>query len=132
MNSKVSLNLIQKLPDMKIQLLFILPWLLLCSPDGALVAQQVTKVDNTTKAGTKGPQAGSNQTSVLGIDVSHFQGKIDRKKIKEVGIRFVYDKATQGSHYKYPGYSENRQGAHTSGLLHGSYHFYTSDQRGKE
>ncbi len=117
---------------MKIQLFCILPWLLLCIPDGALVAQQATKVDNTSKASTKGSPAGSNQAAVLGIDVSHFQGKIDWKKIKEVGIRFVYDKATQGIHYKDPEYSENKQGAHTFGLLHGSYHFYTSDQGGKE
>lgn len=69
---------------------------------------------------------------VLGIDVSHFQGKINWEDIKADNVTFAYDKATQGSGFKDPYYSKNKIGAHEVGLAHGSYHFYTSDADPKE
>lgn len=69
-------------------------------------------------------------TLILGIDVSHFQGDIDWKKIKDANIQFAYDKATQGNHYKDPEYDKNKTGARSAGLIHGSYHFFTSNQPG--
>jgi lysozyme len=69
-------------------------------------------------------------TLILGIDVSHFQGEIDWNKIKEAKIQFAYDKATQGNHYKDPEYDKNKSGARSAGLIHGSYHFFTSNQPG--
>ncbi|MDN3204816.1 glycoside hydrolase family 25 protein [Algoriphagus sediminis] len=67
-----------------------------------------------------------NQTR-LGIDVSHFQGDIDWNEIKEAGILFAYDKATQGETYVDPDYKENHIGAKNAGLVHGSYHFFMSN-----
>nr|MBI1232399.1 hypothetical protein [Cytophagales bacterium] len=69
-------------------------------------------------------------TVILGIDVSHFQGDIDWGKIKSANIKFAYDKATQGSRYKDPKYVQNKQGAQNVGLVHGSYHFFTSNDSG--
>ena len=36
---------------------------------------------------------------IKGIDISHYQGKINWKNIQEQGIRFVYMKATQGINF---------------------------------
>jgi lysozyme len=64
--------------------------------------------------------------------VSHFQGDIDWQKIKDAQVSFVYDKATQGSTYKDPKYLKNKAGAQAVSLLHGSYHFFTSNEDAKE
>jgi lysozyme len=69
---------------------------------------------------------------VLGIDVSHFQGKIDWKEVKDAGIHFVFDKATQGVNFLDPKYQDNILGAREAKLLHGSYHFYITKDDPKE
>ncbi len=63
---------------------------------------------------------------VLGIDVSHFQGKIDWQKIKDANIKYAYDKATQGMTYVDPEYKKNRMDAHSFDFTHGAYHFYVA------
>ncbi len=63
---------------------------------------------------------------VLGIDVSHFQGKIDWQKIKDANIKYAYDKATQGMTYVDPEYKNNRVDAHSFNFTHGAYHFYVA------
>lgn len=71
-------------------------------------------------------------SQVLGIDVSHFQGDVNWDEIKKAGIIFVYDKATEGETYIDPKYARNRLGAHEYDLLHGSYHFFESDDDPKK
>ena len=66
-------------------------------------------------------------TQILGIDVSHFQGDVNWKEVRDAKITFVYDKATEGDTFQDPNYTKNKEGAHHSNLAHGSYHFYTSD-----
>lgn len=73
-----------------------------------------------------------NPSQVLGIDVSHFQGDVNWDEIKKAGIIFVYDKATEGETYVDPKYARNRLGAHEYDLLHGSYHFFESDDDPKK
>ena len=41
--------------------------------------------------------AANNQ--LQGIDVSHYQGAVDWKKVKTAGIAFAYAKATEGNTY---------------------------------
>lgn len=62
---------------------------------------------------------------VMGIDVSHHQGKIDWNKLSDNNkIGFVYIKATEGSSYKDPMFLTNASKAKESGLLVGAYHFF--------
>jgi len=71
-----------------------------------------------------------NEQSIIGIDVSHHQKKINWKKIKkwrEHQIKFVYIKATEGSRgkgSKDPRYVENIVNAKKNGILVGSYHYF--------
>lgn len=65
---------------------------------------------------------------VLGIDVSHFQGEVEWKKIRKAGITFTYAKATQGENYHDPKFPANWKGAQKAGLYRGAYHFYMVGQ----
>ncbi|MEC0091931.1 glycoside hydrolase family 25 protein [Paenibacillus macquariensis] len=56
-----------------------------------------------------------------GIDVSHWQGVIDWKKVVTSGISFVFIKATQNSVDKK--FLDNVKGAKAAGLLVGAYHY---------
>lgn len=96
-------------------------------------AQQTSDLPRSQPSeANKADGSNSSQTPVLGIDISHFQGDVNWQKVQNANIAFVYDKATQGIHFTDPDYVENKKGAHAFSLLHGSYHFYTSDQGGKE
>ncbi len=86
--------------------------------DTALPKAKVTETKPVEPPKPQGP--------VLGIDVSHFQGDINWKEIKDAKLLFAYDKATQGEGYRDPDYAQNREGAHAVGLSHGAYHFYVA------
>jgi GH25 family lysozyme M1 (1,4-beta-N-acetylmuramidase) len=62
-----------------------------------------------------------------GIDVSHWQGEIDWRKVARAGKRFVFLKATDGHDFLDPTFSFNRNGARTNGLRVGAYHFARPD-----
>lgn len=65
--------------------------------------------------------------SVGGVDVSHYQGEIDWRQIREQGIDFAFIKATEGSSYVDERYEENRENAREAGLYIGAYHFFSFD-----
>ena len=70
------------------------------------------------------------ENSIIGIDISHHQGKIDWKKVKKWrnhDIKFVYIKATEGSFgdgSKDKRYKYNITEAKKNGILVGSYHYF--------
>lgn len=66
-----------------------------------------------------------------GIDISHYQGEIDWKKMEEQGIDFVFIKATEGSSYVDQRFEENWQKSGQTSLLTGAYHFFSFDSSGK-
>ncbi|MDX1957446.1 MAG: GH25 family lysozyme [Leptospiraceae bacterium] len=61
---------------------------------------------------------------IQGIDVSHYQGKINWKNIKPQGIRFVYMKATQGISFQDKRFHYNWQEAKKYKIPYGAYHFF--------
>ncbi|MFC5048480.1 GH25 family lysozyme [Aquimarina hainanensis] len=65
-----------------------------------------------------------NDAPILGIDISHYQGNINWKKIKKDGVSFCYAKATQGTSFVDPKFKTNQKQAKKIGLKHGSYHFF--------
>ncbi|KAJ4467246.1 glycoside hydrolase family 25 protein [Lentinula aciculospora] len=62
-----------------------------------------------------------------GIDVSHFQGTIDWTSVAANGISFVFIKATEGTTFLDPDFSDNYIGATDAGLIRGGYHFAHPD-----
>jgi lysozyme len=67
---------------------------------------------------------------VLGIDVSHHQGKIDWKRVAKDGIQYAWIKATEGSDYRDPLWQRNAFMAQDAGLRVGGYHFARPDTGG--
>jgi GH25 family lysozyme M1 (1,4-beta-N-acetylmuramidase) len=60
---------------------------------------------------------------VQGIDVSHYQGRIDWPAAYRKGARFVYIKATEATGYTDPNFGVNYTGSYQAGLIRGAYHF---------
>lgn len=66
-----------------------------------------------------------NVASHEGLDVSHYQGRIDWQKVGcEGGVSYVYCKATEGANYFDDTHAYNISMAHKYGLKVGSYHYY--------
>jgi lysozyme len=63
---------------------------------------------------------------VNGIDVSHFQGKINWGAVAgdPNRIQFAYAKATEGATYTDPLFSTNYAGMKQAGIKRGAYHFF--------
>lgn len=66
--------------------------------------------------------------TVSGMDVSGHQGKVDWKRAQAAGAHFAYVKATEGKDFRSDAFPEQYQGASSSGLIHGAYHFALPDR----
>jgi lysozyme len=64
--------------------------------------------------------------TLLGIDVSDWQGLPDWPAVAEAGITFAFAKATEGATLVDPSYAHNRAGIPAAGLVPGAYHLLTS------
>jgi lysozyme len=62
-------------------------------------------------------------TKIKGIDVSHWQGDIDWKKVKADGVVFAILKATQGTDTTDDKFKTNAHGASAAGVKIGAYHY---------
>ncbi|MBE6252314.1 MAG: glycosyl hydrolase family 25 [Bacteroidales bacterium] len=74
------------------------------------------------------------QPDVKGIDVSHHQGDIDWKKVKEAQpkLAFVYVKCTEGKSYVDPMFRKNAEGAASVGYKVGTYHYFRMTSGARE
>lgn len=63
-----------------------------------------------------------------GFDISHYQPNVDFKQAYADGARFVIIKATEGTGYKDPSFSDHYDGATSAGLIRGGYHFARPDE----
>ena len=68
----------------------------------------------------------SSNTTVNGIDVSHFQENVNWQEVKAAGIAFAFAKATDGGQFVDPFFAANWQGMKDVGILRGAYHFFES------
>ena len=71
-----------------------------------------------------------NHKLLSGIDVSHYQGKVDWNKVFNDNIHFVYLKATDGITYTDPTFHKNQDSLIKKQLLHGAYHFFEPNDDG--
>lgn len=61
---------------------------------------------------------------IEGIDVSHYQGKVEWDKVAASGRKFAICKASQGTTFIDPMFDENFQAVEAAGLVSGAYHFF--------
>ncbi|MDR1679695.1 MAG: glycoside hydrolase family 25 protein [Prevotellaceae bacterium] len=70
--------------------------------------------------------------TVLGIDISHHNGKIDWEKVREQGIEFACIKSTEGISHTNRGFKKNYTSAKRNGIIAGMYHFFIFRKDGAE
>lgn len=63
-------------------------------------------------------------THASGIDVSHYQKRIDWVRVKESGVNFAIIKATEGNNFVDPRFDYNWTRTRQLGILRGAYHFF--------
>ncbi len=70
---------------------------------------------------------------IRGIDVSHWQGKINWQTVKTAGIQYAYLKASEGGFYADDTYQFNLENAQKAGILCGPYDFFhaAGDKNGR-
>ena len=62
-----------------------------------------------------------------GMDVSSGQGSVDWRAAYNNGARFAYVKATEGTSYLNPSFSQQYNGSYNIGMIRGAYHFAHPD-----
>ncbi|MHC2991735.1 hydrolase [Pontibacter sp. HJ8] len=62
--------------------------------------------------------------SLLGVDVSRYQRKVDWQKVKENDVSFAFIKATEGAKLKDSYFGRNWENTIKAGIIRGAYHFY--------
>lgn len=82
-----------------------------------------TATEHATTA-APAPSRDPRPQRIRGIDVSHHQGAIDWPAVAADGIRFAYLKATEGTTFTDPRFTDNRAGALAAGLQVGGYHYF--------
>ncbi len=74
------------------------------------------------------PVAAADDEYLPGIDVSHWQGRIDWAAVKADGIQFAVAKATDGLTFVDDQYARNRSQADQVGIYFTAYHFARPDK----
>ena len=69
---------------------------------------------------------------VTGVDVSHYQGKIDWEKLAGQNLDFAFIKATEGSSFIDECFYDNWKAAEKTELCIGAYHFFSFDSDGEK
>lgn len=120
-------------------LVYLIPILLLScnskqnsSSKTAVKAKPTKKEVNVKTVSKEKDNQLKNIKTVLGIDVSHFQGNVNWNQIKQDGVLFAYAKATQGAYYTDPKYKENWNNMAKYNLYKGAYHFYVYQDDAKK
>lgn len=67
-------------------------------------------------------------TQTPGLDVSSYQGNVNWASVKANGARFAYVKATEGTTYTNPYFTQQYNGSYNAGLIRGAYHFALPDR----
>lgn len=62
--------------------------------------------------------------SIYGVDVSHYQDKVNWQLVRENEISFAFVKATEGNTLVDKQFAHNWEGTSKVGILRGAYHFY--------
>lgn len=65
----------------------------------------------------------SAQDNVRGMDVSSYQGNVNWQAAWRHGARFAYVKATEGTSYRNPYFTQQYDGSYGVGMVRGAYHF---------
>lgn len=82
----------------------------------------VVTAAHSKKGGTEASAVAPAVSGLPGIDVSAYQGNINWASVAPY-IDFVYAKATEGTYYTNPDFTNQYVGPYDQGLIRGAYHF---------
>ncbi|MFD8321747.1 lysozyme [Kitasatospora purpeofusca] len=74
------------------------------------------------------PLAALAVTQTPGLDVASYQGNVNWSSVRANGARFAYVKATEGTTYTNPYFTQQYNGSYNAGLIRGAYHFALPDR----
>ncbi|WP_053852643.1 lysozyme, partial [Streptomyces sp. NRRL B-24085] len=77
--------------------------------------------------GQGGLPAGTRATQTEGVDVASYQGNVAWTTLWNSGVRWAYTKASEGTYYTNPYFSQQYTGSYGVGMIRGAYHFATPD-----
>ncbi|WP_037851893.1 lysozyme [Streptomyces sp. NRRL S-340] len=77
--------------------------------------------------GRSGTPTTDSATQTEGVDVSGYQGNVAWSTLWNSGVRWAYTKATEGTYYTNPSFTQQYNGSYNIGMIRGSYHFATPD-----
>ncbi len=74
----------------------------------------------------------ADDDTVVGIDVSYWQGTIDWAEVAADGVDFAFIRVSDGTGFLDPDFDYNWEGAAGVGIVRGAYQFFRPDQGGVE
>jgi GH25 family lysozyme M1 (1,4-beta-N-acetylmuramidase) len=80
--------------------------------------------------GRGGVPAATRATQTEGVDVASYQGDVAWPTLWNSGVRWAYAKATEGTSYRNPLFTQQYGGSYGVGMVRGAYHFATPDTAG--
>ncbi|QKV92586.1 lysozyme [Streptomyces sp. NA02950] len=89
-------------------------------PEDDWAGSQILKHEGGSTTGEAPP---SVLASVEGVDVSSHQGNVSWSTLWSSGVRFAYVKATEGTSYTNPYFTQQYTGSYNVGMIRGAYHF---------
>ncbi|MCP9206364.1 lysozyme [Streptomyces cucumeris] len=89
-------------------------------PEDDWAGSQILKHEGGSTTGQEPP---SVLATVEGVDVSSHQGNVAWSTLWSSGVRFAYVKATEGTSYTNPYFTQQYTGSYDVGMIRGSYHF---------
>ncbi|GGU91552.1 hydrolase [Streptomyces filipinensis] len=81
-------------------------------------------------SGPDATPAPARANQIEGVDVSSYQGNVNWTTLWSGGAKWAYTKATEGTSYTNPSFSQQYNGAYKVGMIRGAYHFATPDTAG--
>ncbi|MDX3225583.1 GH25 family lysozyme [Streptomyces sp. ME19-01-6] len=93
-------------------------------PEDDWAGSQILKHEGGSTTGEEPPGL---LATVEGVDVSSHQGNVAWSTLWSSGVRFAYVKATEGTTYTNPYFSQQYTGSYNVGMIRGSYHFALPD-----
>lgn len=106
-------------------------WFLLSLSLGFIACTSELPEQPEASTPTQRTQAPARESALVdGIDVSHWQGRVDWPTVEKAGITFAFVKATQGTRSTDKRFKENWRALADTRIARGAYHFLEPDADG--
>ncbi|GGU93299.1 hydrolase [Streptomyces albospinus] len=99
-------------------------------PEQDWMGSTIAMHEGIEQAADSEPRGAWSKKAVAGVDVSSHNGRVNWRRLRRHGVRFAYVKATEGTSYTNPYFSQQYHGSYHADMIHGAYHFALPDHSG--